>query len=71
MQEPNILDQKCLYLLHMLCPCNELTTKKHTHFTLLYNVSVIYQVRFNPLRVDPTKWSNALKQFAGCCRRIV
>ena len=26
---------------------------------------------FNPLSVNFTKWSNTLKQFVGCCRRIV
>ena len=25
----------------------------------------------NPLNASPTKWSNTLKQFVGCCRRIV
>ena len=25
----------------------------------------------NPLSANPTKWSNILKQFVGCCRRIV
>ena len=25
----------------------------------------------NPLRANPTKWSNTLKQFVGCWRRIV
>ena len=29
----------------------------------------IWQV--NPLSANFTKWSNALKQFVGCCRRIV
>ena len=27
--------------------------------------------QFNPLSANPTKWSNTLKQFIGCCRRIV
>ena len=26
---------------------------------------------FNPLSANPTKWSNTLKQFVVCCRRIV
>ena len=26
---------------------------------------------FNPLNANPTKWSNTLKQFVVCCRRIV
>ena len=26
---------------------------------------------FNPLSAIRTKWSNTLKQFVGCCRRIV
>ena len=26
---------------------------------------------FNLLSANPTKWSNILKQFVGCCRRIV
>ena len=26
---------------------------------------------FNPLSANHTKWSNTLKQFVGCCRRIV
>ena len=25
----------------------------------------------NPLSADPTKWSNTLKPFVGCCRRFV
>ena len=25
----------------------------------------------NPLSVNPTKWSNTLTQFVGCCRRTV
>ena len=25
----------------------------------------------NPLSANPTKWLNTLKQFAGCCQRIV
>ena len=27
--------------------------------------------QFNPLSTNFTKWSNTLKQFVGCCRRIV
>ena len=27
--------------------------------------------RFNPLSTNPTKWSNTLNQFVGCCRRII
>ena len=26
---------------------------------------------FNPLSVNPTKWSNTLKQFVGCCFECV
>ena len=26
---------------------------------------------FNSLSANPTKWLNILKQFVGCCRRIV
>ena len=26
--------------------------------------------KFNPLSVNPTKWSNTLKQFIGWCRQI-
>ena len=25
----------------------------------------------NPLSANPTRWSNTLKQFVGCCRRVV
>ena len=30
-----------------------------------------YGSLFNPLNANPTKLSNTLKQFVGCCRRIV
>ena len=33
--------------------------------------SQILQLKFNPLRGNPTKWSKKLKQFVGFCRRIV
>ena len=39
-------------------------------FSILLN---IYNRGFcgnNPLSASPTKWSNTLKQFVGCCRRI-
>ena len=38
---------------------------------VLFNVLVTYTNRFNPLSANPSKWSNTLKQFVGCCRRIV
>ena len=25
------------------------------------------KVEYNPLTANPTKWSNTLKQFVGCC----
>ena len=28
-------------------------------------------MNFNPLTAHPRKWSNTLKQFVGCCRRVV
>ena len=28
-------------------------------------------IKFKPLSANPTKWSNTLKQFLGCCRRLV
>ena len=28
-------------------------------------------ITLNLLKANPTKWSNTLKQFVGCCRRIV
>ena len=41
----------------------------------LYAAQVISQVsillgilQVNPLSANPTKWSNTLKQFVGCCR---
>ena len=34
--------------------------------TLARNESIL-----NPLRANPTKWSNTFKQFVSCCRRIV
>ena len=51
--------------------------------TFMFNSKVIYQKQqgrhnnnkpettINPLSANPTKWSNTLKQFVGCCRRIV
>ena len=44
-------------------PWNE----KNNTFTWL---SSLYNP-FNPLSTSLTKWSNTLKQFVGCCRRIV
>ena len=32
---------------------------------------VLYKQLVNPLSANPTVWSNTLKQFVGCCRRIV
>ena len=32
---------------------------------------ILYTQNINPLNVNTTKWSNTLKQFVGCCRRIV
>ena len=29
------------------------------------------KMRLNPLRGNPTNWSNTLKQFAGFCQQIV
>ena len=34
-------------------------------------LSEIWRRSLDPLRAKPTKWSNTLKQFAGCCRRII
>ena len=28
-------------------------------------------LEFKPLSANSTKWSNTVKQFVGCCRRIV
>ena len=28
------------------------------------------EIKLNLLIANPTKWSNLLKQFVGCCRRI-
>ena len=35
-----------------------------------YKSKEIY-ILINPLSTNPTKWSDTLKQFVGCCRRIV
>ena len=32
---------------------------------------LIYRTRVNALSDNPTKYSSTLKQFVGCCRRIV
>ena len=32
---------------------------------------LILLCKSNPLSANPTKWSNTLKQFVGCCRQIV
>ena len=29
------------------------------------------KIKINHLSINPTKWSNSLKQFVDCCRRIV
>ena len=29
-----------------------------------------WRTLLNPLSANPSKWSNTLKQFVGCCRRI-
>ena len=33
----------------------------------LSKISVLTKISFNPLSVNPTKWSNTLKQFVSCC----
>ena len=38
---------------------------------LIYREMALVNVDFNSLSVNPTKWSNTLKQFVGFCRRIV
>ena len=30
-----------------------------------------FHLCFNPFSANPAKWPNILKQFAGCCRRMV
>ena len=50
--------------------CNILTTIAYlTTPTLIY--LVLGFRTFIPLSTNPTKWSNTLKQFVGCCRQIV
>ena len=44
--------------------------------TLIETLSISWHLsflrcNFNPLGANPTKWSNTLRQFVGCCRRIV
>ena len=38
---------------------------------LIYREMALVNVDVNSLSVNPTKWSNTLKQFVGFCRRIV
>ena len=50
-----------------------LVLKLHDLFWIIY--MILLRVRnqkttINPLRANPTKWSNTLKQFVGFCRRI-
>ena len=33
--------------------------------------SIVNTYTFNSLSANPTKWSDTLKQFVGCCQRIV
>ena len=41
-------------------------------FLLLeHHAALAVRHQVNPLRANPTKWSNTLKQFADCCQRIV
>ena len=49
---------KQFYVLHIKYPF--IFLKQETELTDL-----------NPLNANPAKWSNTLKQFVGCCRRIV
>ena len=37
----------------------------------LWNICISSYIYVNPLSVNPTKWSNTLKQFAGKSQRIV
>ena len=40
----------------------------------VFSSKINYQKHFrdyvNPISTNPTKWSNTLKQFVGCCPRI-
>ena len=41
-------------------------------FLLLeHHAALAVRHQVNPLRANPTKWSNTLKHFADCCQRIV
>ena len=62
--------------------CSILTPPKNIWFSgvfregrnaTLWNGLAIFLASFpsvNPSNANPTKWSNILKQFVGCCRRI-
>ena len=41
------------------------------YFRKLHQKTYVVHGNFNSLNAYPTKWSNTLKQFAGCCHRIV
>ena len=45
--------------------------ENYLYFDILSKLSLFRSVSLNPLSPNPTKWSNTLKQFVGCCRRIV
>ena len=51
------------------------STKFMTDFVVFYNKSLskncLSHFSHNLLSANPTKWLNTLKQFVGCCRRIV
>ena len=51
---------------------NEITCPHGVLNSIIHNVEKRGYVHgLNPLSNIPTKWSNTLKQFVGCCRPIV
>ena len=66
--------EKCLPLFpHPLLP-----PKKEDNFKITSKITFrkngrryCKTIHTNPLSANPTKWSNTLKKFVGCCRRIV
>ena len=45
---------------------NRVKSISYQHSLLLHDYTLL-----NNLNANPTKWSNTLKHFAGCCRRFV
>ena len=48
--------------------CIDTSVKKQNNSIITITLSTN---NFNPLSINPTKWSDTIKQFVSCCQQVV